>query len=388
MRTVSRILVMDAQDRPALAAIRCLGDAGFRVSAAATVRLAPGLWARACSQRLLLPDVSRTAEFVAKLEQFLASSEHDAILAGTDESLYVLSRYRERLAPHVQLGLPGHAAVERALDKASLAHEAAEVGLAPPEHALCDNADDAIIAARRFGYPVLVKGTRTIEERDDRLVRHKSVLVSDEEGLLAAQRRIGRCIVQRRETGAVLSFGGVASERGLIGVALSRYERTWPAHAGSVCFSTTIAPADGLIEQVERLVRGIGWRGLFELELMELGSGSLGAIDFNPRLYGSLTLAQAAGAPLTKIWCDSLLDRDSASAVAKPGVSYRWEDSDLRHALWQLRHRRYGKAFAELMPVRGTVHPYFRVRDPLPLIVRGAELGAKRLRRPGRGAAR
>jgi D-aspartate ligase len=371
---------MDAQDRAGLAAIRCLHDAGYRVSGAATMREAPGLWAHGCSQRLILSEASRTTEFITHLERFLASSAHDVVLPGTDESLYVLSRHRERLAPYVRLGLPDHGAVERALDKRCLAREAAQLGLAAPEHYLCEGPDQAAVAGRQLGYPVLVKGSHTIEPRGNRLVRHKSVLACDEKGLLAAQRQIGQCIVQRREAGAVLSFGGVMSEQGLIGVALSRYERTWPPEAGSVCFSKTIAVPAGLVSQVERLVQAIGWRGLFELELMELSSGAIKAIDFNPRLYGSLTLAQAGGAPLTRIWCDSLLGKASDPALARPGISYRWEDADLRHALWQLRNHNYGKAVAALTPVRGAVHPYFRARDPLPFVVRGVELGSQRLR--------
>ena len=83
----------------------------------------------------------------------------------------------------------------------------------------------------------------------------------------------GACIVQRCVSGSVVSFGGVATDSGLLGYVVSRYARTWPALAGNVAFSETIVPPAGLVEKVEELVGRIGWFGLFELELIETDGG-------------------------------------------------------------------------------------------------------------------
>jgi predicted ATP-grasp superfamily ATP-dependent carboligase len=372
---------MDVQDRGGLAAMRCLHDAGYEVSASARARASAGLRSRAYSAHVVLPDIRLgMAAFVTRLEEFLASLPHDLILPGTDESLVAVSAHRERLGRLVELGLPSVPVVQRSLDKVALAREAERAGLAPPEGRVCATVDEALAAARDFGFPVLVKGVRTIERRGDAVIRYPSRLVADERAMRQAQEEIGTCIVQRRVAGDVLSFGGVMTDDGVIGAVLSRYRRTWPPTAGSVTCSETIAVPDGLRERVRALIAAIGWRGLFELELIEVG-GEIMAIDFNPRLYGSLTLAQASGAPLTALWCAYVLGREVTPVRARAGVVYRWEDADVRNIVWQLREGNYRPAVSAMLPRRRTAHAYFRIRDPLPLAARAAELSLHRVRK-------
>jgi FAD-dependent urate hydroxylase len=123
----------------------------------------------------------------------------------------------------------------------------------------------------------------------------------------------------------------------------------------------------------------MGWEGLFELELIERGIRDWAAIDCNPRAYGSLALAIAAGANLPAVWCSHLLGRQPAPVSAQPGRFYRWEDADLRHALWQLRHGRVGAAAHVARMRRHVVHPYLQARDPGPFLARAVFLaGAAR----------
>jgi hypothetical protein len=128
------------------------------------------------------------------------------------------------------------------LDKVCLATEAAKVGLATPEGQVCANLEGAPCAAQTFGFPVLVKGVRTIVEVDGRLVRYPSRLVLHERGLRATQKNSGPALSSGGEQGNVMSFAGVATDRGLLGSVVSRYRRTWPPNAGMASFLETIRP--------------------------------------------------------------------------------------------------------------------------------------------------
>ena len=67
-----RILATDAQERSVLASLRCLGAAGFEVTAVGSTRLAPGLWSRKAAARRLAPDPRRDLDgLLAKLEQLI-----------------------------------------------------------------------------------------------------------------------------------------------------------------------------------------------------------------------------------------------------------------------------------------------------------------------------
>ncbi len=307
--SVPRILVTDAQDRAGLAVVRCLSAGGYRVTAAAINRGSPGLWSRHCSARRLLPDPREEGveAFVERLERLLREQPHDVLLGVRDETVYALSAHRDRIAPLVETGLPEHHVVERAMNKVLLASEAEKVGLATPEQHVCEGIDQALDAARMFGFPVVVKGVRSAEEAGGCSVRHPSVLAWEEPSLRDLQRRTATCIVQRRAAGAVVQFGAVATEDGLIGRLLTRSSRTWPPEAGNPSYIETIAVPGDLSERVAALIDAIGWRGLFQLELIELPGGALRVIDFNPRPYGSIGLARAAAAPLASLWCAWLL---------------------------------------------------------------------------------
>jgi predicted ATP-grasp superfamily ATP-dependent carboligase len=248
-----RILVLDGQDRAGLAAIRSLHASGYRVSAAANSRIAAGRWSRASSGGVVLPDLRFTSasEFVGRLEQYLRVNDHELVLPGTDETLYVLARFRAGLERYVQVGVPNLETVERALDKTRLAAESRNVGIPAPDGILCEGPDEALAAAREFGYPVMIKGTRAISLVDDMVKRFPSRRVRDDDELRLIQGQVGACIMQRVEAGSLVSFGGVMGDDGLLGTVVSRYRRTWPPKAGSVSFSETIEPPGDLVERVQ-----------------------------------------------------------------------------------------------------------------------------------------
>jgi predicted ATP-grasp superfamily ATP-dependent carboligase len=355
--------------------VRCLSGDGYEVGGVAHDRMAPGFWSRAVAERRLAPDPRcEVGRFVAALETLVRSGRYDVLLPGTDAALLAVSRHRGRLAPHVRLGLAGEDVVERALDKAYLGREAALVGLAPPEGPVCTGAEEALSAARELGFPVIVKPVHTVVERAGAMIRSSSLLARDPDTVASAARALGRCIVQRRVDGRVISFAGVASGGRLLATAVSRYLRTWPPEAGNAAFSQTIPSPAGLAERVRELVARLGWEGMFELELIEQGDGRVAAIDFNPRIYGSLSLAVAAGVALPTIWCARLLGEPTAGSLQRDGARYRWEDGDVRHAAWRLRHGGLGSALAVLRPRRDVTHAYFRVRDPGPCLARGIQM--------------
>jgi predicted ATP-grasp superfamily ATP-dependent carboligase len=213
--------------------------------------------------------------------------------------------------------------------------------------------------------------------RDGRVQRHPSQWVCDPGALSDVQNDLGECIVQRRVAGHVVSVGGVASSRGVIGSVVSRYLRTWPPEGGRSSYTESISPPAGLLERVDALVAAIGWTGIFELELIERADGVLHAIDFNPRPYGSIALARAAGAPLAALWCDALLGETPVARSARAGVRFRSEQRDAANLKLSLRSRDYGSAAAVIRPRRSTAHCIVESGDPVPGLVLAGEIAAR-----------
>ena len=364
-----------------LAACRGLSRAGYRASAAASRTPALAHWSRCCEERLALPDPRQDgAAFAGRLEGLLRQHDHAVLLPGIEASLLAVSAHRAALEPLATLGLPPHGVVERCLDKVALLEAAGRAGIAAPE-SLCVETAEVRRAAESLGFPVVVKPPRSFTPAGRALRQQNAAVAADVSDLAELLPRFqAPLIVQRFEPSRpVISVSGVRAGDRIRAVAVARYRRTWPPEAGPSCFSETIEPPPGLVERVDALVGELGWEGIFQLQLLDLGRGRFAALDLNPRLFGSLSLAVRAGANLPAIWCDWLLGRDERPVVtARAGVRYRWEEGEVRHLAWQLRRGRLSAAADILYPRRHVVRAYFELRDPGPLLARAVQIVRRR----------
>jgi predicted ATP-grasp superfamily ATP-dependent carboligase len=382
-----RVVVTDAEERAALGAARGLAAAGYRVTAIGRHRAAATHWSRSCAERVVLPDPRADAElFADELATLLARNDYAALVPASDASLLAISAHRDRLEGLVRLGLPSAAAVSRSVDKRLLGSVAAAVGLPPPPSRACDDETSAAAASAELGYPVMLKPPRSFVRNGSGLRQLPVSRVESARELASVLERYEPpFVVQQYVQAGFLSCTGVVAEPGLLALTVSRVLRLWPVEAGMHTYSKTIEAPPGLAGRVFALLEEIGWRGIFQLQMLDRGDGRLSVIDLNPRLFASVALDVGAGANLAAVWCEWLLRRRTAPVVAKPGIRYRWEEGELCHLLWQLRRGRMRAAASVLLPRRRVVHAWFRLRDPGPLFARALSL---LLRGGGLGHAR
>lgn len=382
-----RVVITDAEERAVLGACRGLATAGYRISAVARHRAAPTHWSRACSERFLLPDPRDDARaFVAGLEDLLDRGDYATLIPGSDGSLLAISEDRDRLEQLTRLGLPSRETVRQSMDKLLLHQVAAGAGLTPPPSRSCAGLADGAAAAAELGYPVVLKPTRSFSKAGEGLVQQGVTLVENEAALPGAIERYSTpVILQRFEQARFLSCTGVIAGGRLLALTTSRVPRLWPPIAGMHAFSETVTVPAGLAERVRALLGELGWQGIFQLQLLERADGGFSVIDLNPRVFASITLDHRAGANLAAIWCEWLLGGRPVPVTASPGFRYRWEEGELCHLFWQLRHGRLRAAASVLVPHRRLVHAWFRMSDPGPLLARALQLGLKVFKTSVRG---
>jgi len=393
----ARVMITDAEERAVLGPCRGLQSAGYRVSAVATKRPAAAHWSRSCARRFDAPDPREdVTAFAARLEELLRAGDHAVLLPGSDVSLYAISEHRDRLDPLTRVGLPPREVVRESLDKLALLELAADAGLHSPETVLCVDISDARAAAARIGYPVVLKPARSFLDVGTGLRQQRVAFTADESTLAAEARNLGTpFLVQRYEhAGVLFSCTGVIAGGDLLALTTSRVLRMWPPLGGMHTLSETVPVPRTLGARVRTLLRTLRWTGIFQLQMLEFDDGRYAVIDLNPRVFASITLDVRAGANLGAIWCDWLLGRQPASAVAKPGFRYRWEEGELFHLLWRLRRAELRAAASVLLPRRRVAHAWFRLRDPAPIAARAFGLsrrvvtGNGHRRKAGSGATR
>ena len=351
------------------------------MTAAASGRVAPGQWSRVVAHREQVPDPGiDPGGFADGIERVLLERRHDVMLVCTDAALLALAGEHARIDPLTRHGIPSGAVIERCLDKSALVDVAEKHGIPTPETRICRDEAEVDAAVATYGTPVMVKPKRSLVPVAPGIRHASATLASDGNAVREAVTTYGLPVIVQRaaDVEAVYSYAGAFAGGRMLGIVFARYARTWPPSAGNASFAETRLPSEELSSRVRGVVEELGWEGVFELELLGLSGGGFAAIDFNPRVYGSLALSVKAGSNLPALWCRWLCGDPvpEEPVVARPGYRYRLEEAELRNLFFMLKEAHIAPALDALRPRRRVAHAYFRWEDPGPLIGRVVEFAA------------
>lgn len=365
-----------------LATVRGLRVAGY-VPYLATHK--PGTYAArswATAGTVLVPDPTSDREgFLHELAAAAARFSVVAVLPTSEISFLALASSEIDFGG-IALGVPTRESVEQVTEnKDLLAELAAAAGLrTPPTKKVTRHDDSKSIGA--FGFPAVIKPKplyRRILDLDDTLSSPARYVCSAEQAEQALEDFPGgEGIVQPYVNGQLTSVSGVSWEGELVCAVHQASIRIWPVPAGVSSYAETVLPDAELEQGVAHLLRIIGWSGIFQVQFIRTPHGERYMIDLNPRVYGSLGLAVAAGLNLPEIWVDLLLGRQPKVGNYRVGTRYRQEEKDVR-ALAQMLvvggERR--DALWGLVPRRNTTHAIFSIHDPMPLLTSVANMAGR-----------
>jgi predicted ATP-grasp superfamily ATP-dependent carboligase len=353
-----------------LATVRALRTAGYAPWLAVEE---PGTYAArswATAGTVSVPDAGSDSEgFVRELAAAAARLSAAAVLPSVETHFFALAG-READFAGIALGTPPREVVEQATDKALLSGLAATVGLQTPPTTKVVRGDSEALGT--FGFPTIVKPLRSWIQNPDGTVSDGSASYvcnkrEAEEALEALPG--GEGLVQPYTPGQLTSVSGVCWGGELVCALHQVSPRIWPVPMGVSSYAETVPPDARLERGVGRLLRAIGWSGLFQAQFILTPCGERYLIDLNPRIYGSLALAIAAGLNLPAIWVDLLLGRRPKIGGYRVGVGFRVEAKEVRALARMLVNggaRR--RALRGLLPRRGTTHAIFSLRDPIPFL--------------------
>jgi hypothetical protein len=333
----------NGQSRSALAAVRGLAAAGYRPAVVVSIDAPHTLAAasRYCLRKIRVPPIGSDA-FATAVSAEMNRNPYLTVLPSGDAEI-------------VALGHQGAGFV----DKIALAECGRTAGLSPPPSETFHTWDEVVSRAGDFDYPVVIKPR-----------------VSDP--LLPAFRADGRedvaarapngtwpWLVQPFLSEELHAIGGVVWGGELVAAVHQRYLRTWPRTCGTSSAAETIAPDHDLEGRVMRLLAG--YEGIFQAQL----SGPY-LLDVNPRVYGSMPLAAAAGVNIVGTYCALVRGWDIPARRARPGVFYRWVEGDVRHLATAMASGdlSWGAAFIALRPRLGSAHSTESILDPGPSLAR------------------
>jgi predicted ATP-grasp superfamily ATP-dependent carboligase len=372
-------VVVDVHDRGAVAGLRGLGAAGLHPAALGRRWTDAGLWSRHAAARAVVAPDDRAAAVLGSALAALAARTGTTVVPypSTERGVdAVIDAAQERAAVVAPFPID---AVQRLRRKSTLGELAAEGGVAAP---VWLSATAAELLAATVPAPCVVKCDRPIGALPTTLVASST---GELRAILRALPADEPLVVQPRLRGPLVCLGIVVGEHGRV---VERFQHvtsaTWPEAAGSTARARSVAPDEELIARAARVLAAAGYRGIAEMDFLQ-GPDGLVLVDVNPRYYGSLALALAAGANLPRAWHAVVSDAPlPAPSRYRTGVTYRWLAADW-FALARGRPNRLVRRAG-----RPRTGPMWQADDPFPGALLTGHALAERVaaranrRRPGR----
>jgi predicted ATP-grasp superfamily ATP-dependent carboligase len=369
-RAVRALIVETGHARGALAAARGLAAAGWTIGVGAPGGrgLASASKAATRSHHVPRPEAGVDA-FVAGVRAAIRDGGYEVVFPSGDSELLALSARREEVGAIVPYA--PHDVVIRAHDKLELVRAAARAAIATPRTvALTEDGD-----VEGMTPPYVVKPSLHAPGQGGTVPARLTAFVAhDYESAVrrAAEIRASGTtpLLQELVRGRLMAYSVVAdADARAIAYAAQVADAIWPPGSGVSSRARSIPVDPDLLESVGRLLSGLGWFGLAQLQFVAAPGDPPRLIDFNGRFYGSLALAIGAGLNLPAIWA-ALATRSRSPRLgdATIGVKYVWLEGDIRRALVERRGGLVRDLRDSLRYSRGAVHSVWAADDPRPAL--------------------
>ena len=356
------ILVTDGGERAALAVVRSLGRAGYRVHVCSRHRHCLASASRHSVASASVPDPSSSPEeYVTAIETLVHRGKIDVVLPITEASLLALLPARERFAP-ATIPFPSHQQFSRICNKALVCEEAESLGVAvPPQHVLLTASDIDSLPSDLTCLPMVAKPARSVVESKGRRIKCTVMYAFDRSSLQEVLTRmppeVYPILVQRRVDGPGLGVFLLLRDGEVLAAFCHRRIREKPPAGGVSVYRQSMPLDDALRERSQALLNRFSWNGVAMVEYkVDSSSGVEYLMEINARFWGSLQLAIDAGVDFPKLLVAATLGLAANPVTTfRIGVRSRWFWGDVDHLIARLRHSTTRLALAPGAPGRWRV---------------------------------
>lgn len=379
-------LVLDASDRQSLASVRSLGRAGLRVAVGESSLIPvgygiPAFRSRYSTRNVALPDIADAEAFASAVLQFVSKHSVQVIIPAREASISALLPRRKELAViGCVLALAPDASLNVANDKDLTLEAARELGIPCPESLAVSSTDQVASAARKLGFPLVLKPTLSWPENSSERVAPVEVgtleeaIAQTERFLAAGAGVLAQQLLTGRREGVTLFL-----VNGEIMAAFAHVEhRTIPPLGGVSVLRESIELPQDILASSAHLARTIGLEGLCEVEFRRDTKNRPLLMEINARPAGTMEIAVLCGIdfPLM-IWQLATGKQVERAQAYRTGIRMRWLYGELRWLVenganagrpdtvsWRRALWRFFSEFA-----RTRHYDSLDIRDPRPAVI-------------------
>lgn len=333
------ILVTDEHYKHTLGLVRHLGQRGARVDVLAESPHSLACTTRYCNE--VVPVSSpETIAFLAAAREAVARNRYDVVIPVGYPRTLMFAQHRSEFVAHTKIELASAESIELAANKVRMVELAKRVGVPTPKTFVPSALGDVNEAGRLLRYPLVVKPQR---ESRGRSVRYAHTDEELREGCAPyfppLTPEADPPIVQEFIPGDGCGFFATYQKGVCKRIFMHRRVREYPASGGvSTCAESFY---DARLEVYgRRLLDAMSWHGVAMVEVRrDSRDGEFKLIEVNPKLWGSLDLALAAGADFPGDLCRMAVGQElEFTDRYNRHLRYRWPFS-ISGELYHLKSR-------------------------------------------------
>jgi len=243
----------------------------------------------------VIPEEGQGSEaFVEAAHRAVVKNHYDILIPVGYSRTQALAKHRERFLPHVHVELVGAETIELAASKVRMARVAEEVGVPVPRSSVPASLAEARQCSRELSFPLVVKPQKESRGRSVSYARDGRELVEAYASFSSAASEPP--LIQEYVPGQGCGFFATYQKGVCKRVFMHRRVREYPASGGVSTCAESFHDAR-LEEYGRRLLDALGWHGVAMAEFRrDWRDGEFKLLEINPKFWGSLDLALAAGA--------------------------------------------------------------------------------------------
>ena len=315
----TKILILDANQRSALASTRSLGQlSGVEIWCADNSISALAGSSRYCRNYYQCPCPQTSAiAFLDWIETLVTQQGIDFVFPMTEISSQLLLMNRERLG-NSQLPFADYNTVMTLADKGKLTQLATKLGIPHPDTQYYASASEFTIASIT-GYPTVIKPNMsriwTGEHWIDTTVKIADTAEQLQSDLQANYLQDYPFMQQAFIPGHGAGVFALYNQGEAITFFAHQRLREKPPRGGVSVLSRSVTLDDELLNITKKLLDGVNWHGVAMVEFRIDPQGRPYLMEVNTRFWGSLQLAIDSGVDFPKLLCQICLGQNPQPAT-------------------------------------------------------------------------
>jgi predicted ATP-grasp superfamily ATP-dependent carboligase len=337
-------LVLDGDQRPALAIVRSLGRRGITVHVGDCRPASLASSSRYCASHVVYPSPEHNPQaFQQFLLDFVERTHVDVLLPVTDVTTHAVSLLQDALGRRTALAVPPFDAYEATANKWTLLQRAASCGIRIPQTHLVDGVSALQDVIDRVQYPAVIKPVRSRIPVADGWISGSVMYATSAAGLQRLYDETPSLasypsLIQERIVGPGVGVFALFDRGRPVATFGHRRLREKPPSGGVSVLRESIPVATPLASYAAQLLGPLNWHGVAMLEFkQDHRTGDFYLMEVNGRFWGSLQLAVDAGLDFPFYTYQLALGQPlDIPAAYKTGIRSRWLLGDLDHLLARL----------------------------------------------------